>query len=565
SDQGLFFPTRQASPQMKLRQRLIVSFSIFTALFLVSVAAFGQEGGYYVPTNLAEITDVSEVTDVVQNPSVNFYKTIRARCQESVAENSEATEKQFQQLCCQPPDYWLNPQCPLQQVGQDLPYAPSREFGTQEEQDAYQSVISCLQNDGSDESCIRNDTLNGIGQAIEQEKDACVKPCEGVLQSCNEGCVDPGWTTPERYQAYLGWIDCELQQLNGWFDECQEAQVRYTEIMGGYNSALRQQAYKDFFNYNSSGGTSLQPAPVATTDTACQNDCLREQSVCEDPCNTVNNQRGSQADVAAHQALDDWKNRNNTISNTAPTNVANAETGPLARKLAAFKKAATPVAPTSTVDASGTTIAPEKLAQGLGDAQPSVRLGFGLNNIKTDELVSLEIQPGLPIAAMVLTPAQPIDDGVIAVTMIDGAKLQFQGVPPPEPTRYELKDYFQVGTTVGQAEAHPWKEALFEFLLPLVPNQNYENAEMLRWNQDQNEWDTLPVEQIGCGSATCRFIASSSGTSYFAIVVKKDTSSYAVAGVLFWGGLVFLGIWLIRRRKKRKAIIKALQGKDLHN
>lgn len=533
-------------------RKLFLPFLILTALFLGSSIVYGQDtgGGYNVPTELPIIKDVSQTKD----SDSDVYKTIKQRCLDAGLPSQ----------CCNPPDYSEAEECPIR-LKRVITQPEPKQLNTKEEQDAYQSVLSCLQENNSDEErCIRNDTFTGITMEIDQKNAACAASCQNNFQNCNDnGCGVSGWTTPERYKAYVGWIECEVRQLPGWIPECQEAQKNFVKIMGGYNSDLYKQASSDFYNYRSSGGASLKPPPVEETDTACQNACL-QRDACEDRCNNSNGAAGNEVDAAAHQALEDWR------AGVRSGKVLPAKKpGPLAQKLADLEKTATPIRFAATVDFDGNEVAPEKLAQGLGDLLPSVRLGFSLKNIKEDEAVSLEIQKGLPIKKIVLTTSQPIDDGVVAVTVIDASRLQFQEVPQPEPSRYELKNYFQVDTTVNQTETHPWKEALFEFLLPLIPDQDFEDVEMLRWNRDQNEWDTLPIEQIGCGPATCRFISSSSGTSYFAIVVDKNPPSvvaYGITSVLFMGGLAYLVIWLVRKKgNKQKALPQNQIGIDLRS
>ncbi len=281
--------------------------------------------------------------------------------------------------------------------------------------------------------------------------------------------------------------------------------------------------------------------------------------------------------MAARLALDDWQ---------AAKTSGNGQAGPLAKKLAALAKTATPIDPASTVDSVGQVIAPDKLALGLGDSLPFVRLGFDLSGVQADEAVSLELQPGLPIRKLVFLPSQSIQDGTLTVTLADrltpqlfdrGAYGSPDYVIPPAPNarQYEPKHYIRADArmkltdldTVGYENA-PISEAFWSLFAydPGFENPERGSVSLLHYNQNANDWDELPNEKGLCDLDTgwCQYTARSSGFSYFAIVVKKSTSPAAyILPVLFWGGLGYLLVRFIRRRRKHHASPTAPTAKDV--
>ena len=234
----------------------------------------------------------------------------------------------------------------------------------------------------------------------------------------------------------------------------------------------------------------------------------------------------------------------------------------LYEKFALKEKRAVPGEISQAFDFYGKPIDSEKLKAGLSDSLPVVELQFIVKNLKEDHPFSAEMPEGLPLKKVILTPSGQISDATVTTTIIDISKRQLlreQGIPEPDPSHHELQYYLKIDTVVNKEETHPFKEALFEFFVPapavLTPDY-YDRVKVLRYIENNKEWIELPTERdkiIKCEFSFCGY-AESPGTSYFAIVVEKETKSFlsVFLRIIFLVGLVFGVYYLVKRIREEK-------------
>lgn len=94
---------------------ITILLGVFTFILFfsgVSVAIAQQDGEYRVVVTLPVIKNVGE-TDNTDGTNEQVYKTISARCRESLEEGMPDPKKAADVFssCCQPPDYAQNKEC----------------------------------------------------------------------------------------------------------------------------------------------------------------------------------------------------------------------------------------------------------------------------------------------------------------------------------------------------------------------------------------------------------------------------------------------------------------------
>ena len=160
-----------------------------------------------------------------------------------------------------------------------------------------------------------------------------------------------------------------------------------------------------------------------------------------------------------------------------------------------------------------------------------------------------------------MTLSDPIAEGMTAVTVGTTPQLlRHPEIPVLDQTRYELKYYFSIDTTIKEEESHPFKEAMFNFYIPVITQYERGKVSLMRYNSDEREWFRIPTERVSCDAKGCDYVSISPGTSVFAIAVEKDEpempaqerlgEGYLVAAIAF--GLL-LGIGVIAWRHRSAA------------
>jgi len=200
-----------------------------------------------------------------------------------------------------------------------------------------------------------------------------------------------------------------------------------------------------------------------------------------------------------------------------------------------------------------------------------------ISNVQKGQAVTVELPQGLIVQSMTAITAQPIADAVTTITLIDEAEIN-KAVPllggkgiignpdypipqaptgPPDVGQYLIRNYFAVytsGETAYEAAQPFYERAWFKFSLESSV-EAAKNTILLRYNEKTNKWNPLPTQHIlsVAPQGLQQFTAESPGTSYFAIVVEKESGSSS------WTWIIILlvvaaaaGYYFIGMKKKRK-------------
>jgi len=209
-----------------------------------------------------------------------------------------------------------------------------------------------------------------------------------------------------------------------------------------------------------------------------------------------------------------------------------------------------------------------------------VKTEVPFSDVQSGDVVSTQMPQGLPLGKMVFAAYDPVKYADAEITIYDGkttpeilretnGPLGNDDVQTPDPKKYDIGFYFRIGTVVREKdeEIHPFAGAMFEILpwMTFDSPQYIRNLRVIRWDRSQQRWDELPLNQEpGCDYGKgCRVFAKSPGTSYFAVVAEKQNSWLTVlkkaflwiliiAEAIFWAGIIFLVVWFVRGRRKKR-------------
>lgn len=553
---------------MKLKKQLIIILGLVAIVFIpIFHFIHAESGGYDVQTHLIKPSEVGAIKDATDDS----FKTITSRCMQSGIPSSSYGN------CCQAPIYWLNPSCPYQMKGQDLIYEPKQnQFSTDEESEAYQSVIDCLKTGST--NCQSTGVINNLVANAKSTCDNCNNRCKSNFQSCNSGCQrtvvdsqaqgDGPWTNSQANAAYRVAVQC----LRNGSSNCIRA-IAGMVPSSSINQILTQ-AYNDVRN-----GTVWEPKAAQShteTDSNCQASCNSAYTSCTKACPNFKELQGKIV-AAASKAMSDFQQ--------AKTNPATMpQPKPLTYKFNNLEKDATKIESNEVVDENGKALEASTLKNGLGKSLPEVNLKFPTGKVEKGQYLETVVRGDatstLPVDKILFAPKDSIDDGTMTVTIGDNTKPElFIGASQakgqsdyekpnvePDHSLYDTLDFIRIDAKVKPHASNQYVDGDFVDVLfsmvkavkgmvsnPLGTAQypNPEAAidanatvELLHFNKKTSHWDELSTEKAACFEGGCRFTAESPGASTFALVVKKKTSAQIlmekVAKVMEW---VFLVLW----------------------
>lgn len=306
-------------------------------------------------------------------------------------------------------------------------------------------------------------------------------------------------------------------------------------------------------------------------DKACLNSCKAEENACYEKCPD----RQETTNEAPKEQETTNVGQNNAQSDPFSPKITPLWGG-LARPFDELLLKARNIPPKPAKDLQGNDIAPSELEKNWKEPGSAVKIEVPLENLEKDRPVKTELPDGLPLRKAIFATYEPIKYAKTEITVFDGAttpkllreeekggpiEYDEQEVPEePDQKKYDMDFYFRIGIAVEGEEKHPFKEAMFE-LFPQLPYPDaYKYVRVLRWENDQQKWNEIPFQSDNCGQSgkTCRVIAKSPGTSYFAVVIEKEISSpfKLFFGVVFWLGILAIIILLfVRKRFKKRTLI----------
>lgn len=545
----------------------IITFLFLSLLLpLASLVANADDnpGGYDVQTHLTPPSEVGPIKDATTGTMNDQFSTITQRCEAtSIPSNYYAT-------CCQPPYYWLNPACPYLVNNQQLVYDPTKQLETEDENDAYQSTLTCLGSSGSD--CANSSAVQNILQNAQNKYDTCKNDCENSYQSCTPGCTVAGTSNGDG-----PYVDSTANYYYFAVVNCvRSGGVCYRIAPSQYHD-VAEKAVNDV-QY----GTVWQAQQTeGYTDQGCLNSCSSNNDYCTSNCDQQYKDLPDRIRAAAEKATDNW----NTIGNLGSSEMTLPPPTPLSNELQKIEDRTT-VWPNleKITDPNGKEImAQDILRGGLSDDMPIATFKYPVDSFKKGEPIAITVSGGpgetLPIQEVVVTPAEDMGSGSVEVTVSGGTtpKLLGEGAPGtpdyilpktvPDPQIYELDSYARIGATTQLFDkSDPLKlmfsDTFFRFAIDTskyknIASRNGAIVSMLHYNQKTQNWDELSVEKYLCENdgGWCRYTAHSTGNSIFAIVIKKaDKGSNVISSLLDSGtgtgggslaSWIFILVWLV--------------------
>ena len=521
----------------------------FLLLFLLALNAVYALAKEVYTTPLAKVQDVGTTEDAGDDS----YQTIKQRC----------LDGGLPPECCEPPDYSEAEACPyrLKRVTAESSYPEQREFNSEEANEIYNGLLEALKAGTVSMSDYGGYNDKDPSKFVENLYDQLYdKPNEVYKQTISEDCseLDP----VSEYCRRAGGLDYinNCKDKSAVFDAEATAKKACTdpalakyqstiEEMGAARDFAKQELQRIFAEKQEADAAESQKAMVAAQKKV---DEEAQKKVDEEAQKKVDEER---AYALVESAKESKPEQESQLQETEKT---------LSEKFASREKQAVPAEIGKAVDFYGKPIDYEKLKAGLSDSLPVVELQATVKNLKEDQSFSAEIPEGLPLKKMILTPSGPISEATVTMTMVDSSKRQLlkeQGIPEPDPSHHELQYYLKIDTVVNREEVHPFKEAFFEFFVPapvVITPDYYDRVKILRYIEDNKEWIELPTERDKvkkCEFSFCGY-ASSPGTSYFAVVVEKETKSFmpSFLRILFFLGLVYGIYFLIKRIKAEKKV-----------
>lgn len=331
--------------------------------------------------------------------------------------------------------------------------------------------------------------------------------------------------------------------------------------------------WKDYTQGDPGDPSCRERCPVSggRYDETCLTNCQIQENACNDRC------------TKQYYANKKSQQRESEPTEGSQNNAGDSFTGEfiplwggLARPFDELLLESKKIAPEKTHDIAGNEMKIEKAAKNWQEGKP-VKFESRVENLQKNQLVSSELPEGLPVGKALYSTAEPLKYARTEITIFDGAttpkllhqeekggpiEYDEQGIPDePDQKKYDMDFYFRVGTVAADGEEiHPFKEAMFE-LFPQLPDPDvYHRIKVLRWYNDQQKWNELPLQSNDCGKdgKKCRIIAQSPGTSYFAVVVEKDQYSTikTILGAVFYLSIVALvALIIFRKRFRKRAVI----------
>jgi len=215
---------------------------------------------------------------------------------------------------------------------------------------------------------------------------------------------------------------------------------------------------------------------------------------------------------------------------------------------------------------SSVQLSEEQLASGIKSFDAKINANQG-------ETVSVTLPKESSVRMVVGVAAKPLKDATMEVTTINEIELN-KAVPilggkgiignqdynilntpatPPQPNKYKIYEYFKVDT--GAVE-ELFSSVDFTYTINGIAEDETKHANLLRYDESKKEWTELPTKFDSCELGLCSFVSTSPGTSYFAIVVDKETKSFMsyFLRVLFLFAFVYGICFLIKRIKIEKNV-----------
>ncbi len=562
-----------------LKQRQVIAWA--AASIAVAAVILRLPAAYSADTKLEKLSDAGEASEVT-GYDPDAWTTIKERCGETVDRykegGGEGDAATLRAQCCTPPDYWTADTCPLlglswknKENGAPQPNGPAtkpsdlklpqRKFSSEGERAIYNDTIECFKKkSGETLACVAETATAAQNESLDSEKDtkdACVASCNSTYSACWSSCTTTKTETAPVYES----LSDEIYRLSytcfrKYGDPAGNSQVVVWCVSYVQNNASRTlpspSAWQDTMlralrNWRNGTGAPAKKSTSNTTsvsDPVCRQDCARDVVECKDDCGAGSEDLFREAQLlinkATENALADWYAAQQTRFDLPPPFVLPGKFGELERQAVR---------------------APIK---GLFDEKAGTLATYELGGVAEGQVISPEVPEGFSLEKVYLTAAGDYKDRGLEIDIAFGHTPDFvrgNDIPAPDPRKYELKEYMRVETVAGDSEVHPWKEAVFQFLFNVLPEKDSLDAVMLRWNQDQKEWDTLPTEKVSCGLTTCRYLATSPGTSYFALAVEREEGNSAylpfiITSLLIWGSLAYFIVRYIRDKMTKNVKLK---------